>query len=300
MRALRVALCSIAVSVVASTALFTPSAFAAASAAGGAYTGMDTCPLRGAALRDPSNLQVGCVVSVTNGGSVTIGATTVPLASPITLRFGVYWPASAPVLTFPDGSTANVYTTVPPTDGRTLTAAPLQVDIPGIANVIPGVTSVFAQVETAGPITAFVPLATGENTPAFVLPIKLHLLNLLFGPTCYVGSDAHPILLSPTTGTTSPPPPASPVTGDPGVIGVQADPNGYQAVVASFAGATLVDNSAAVPSATGCGLLNPLINLSFGLPSAAGHNAVVFSSTNTSLAIDSTITDLSNAIAASR
>lgn len=298
MRALRIALCSIAF-VVASTAVFAPSASAATARAGGAYAGMDTCPLRSTALRDPSNLQVGCVVSVTNGGSVTIGATTVPLTSPITLRFGVYWPASAPVLTFPDGSTANVYTTVPPTDGKTLTAAPLQVDIPGIANLIPGVTSVFAQVETAGPITAFVPLATGENAPVFVLPIKLHLFNLLFGPTCYIGSNAHPILLSPTTGTTSPPPPASPITGNPGVIDVQTDPHGYQAAVASFTGATLVDNSVAVPSATGCGLLDPLINLSFGLPSAAGHNAVVFSGTNTSLAVDASAADLANAIAAS-
>jgi hypothetical protein len=269
---------------------------------GGIYAGMDQCPLKSKELKDPSNLQVGCVVSVTNSGSVTIGTTTVPLTKPITLQFGVVWPKSAPVVTFPDGSSANVYSTVSAADGKTLKADALEVPIPNIANLIPGVTSVFAVVELAGPITSFVPLALGENTPVFVMPVKLHLLNLLFGLNCYIGSDSTPIYMSPTTGTTSPPAPNKPITGDPGVIGVQPDPNGFQSVVASFAGARLVDNSLSVPRANGCGILNaldPIINSVFGIPSAAGHNAVIFSDTNTSLAIDGSLTDLTQALAAS-
>jgi hypothetical protein len=280
----------------------TPPAGAATKKPTGIYTGMGNCPLTGSAMKNPTNLQVGCVISVTNGGSVKIGTTTVPLTSPITLQFGVYWPSGGPVVEFPDGTVANVYNTVPPASGKILTAEPLEVPIPGIGAIIPGVTSVFAQVEVAGPITDFVPLATGEPYPAFVLPIKLHLFNVLFGLHCYIGSNSSPILLKPTTGTTSPPPPNQPIPGDAGVIDVQNDPNGFEAIVASFTGAMLVDNSLGVPSANGCGLagiLDPLINLSFGLPSAPGKNAVVFSQTNTSLALDSSLDDLTKAIAAS-
>ncbi|AEV86611.1 hypothetical protein ACWT_5594 [Actinoplanes sp. SE50] len=281
------------------TVALTPGAARAAT-----YSGMENCPLSAPAMKDPSNLQVGCVYSVTHGGSVTIGSTTVALNNPITLQFGVYWPASAPTRTFPDGSEANVYSTVPAAGGRTLVAKPLQVAIPGIANIIPGVTSVFAQVELAGPITGFVPLATGEDTPVFVMPIKLHLYNALFGARCYIGSDTDPIRFSPTTGTTSPPAPNKPATGDAGTISIDPDPNGFQTLGVGFTGATLVDNAYAVPKASGCGLipgsLDPLIDLAFGpLPSAAGRNAVVFSGNDTSFAVSPSLDDLTRALAAS-
>ncbi|GAA2888317.1 hypothetical protein Acy02nite_70000 [Actinoplanes cyaneus] len=268
-----------------------------------AYDGLENCPLTSATMKDPTNLQVGCVRSVTTGGSVTIGKNVVPFDSPITVQFGIYWPASGPTREFPDGSVANVYSTVPAPRGKTLVAKPLQVSIPGIANIIPGVTSVFAQVELAGPITEFVPLATGENTPVFVLPVKLHLFNALFGTKCYIGSDASPIKFSPTTGTTSPPPPNQPVTGDSGTITIEPDANGYQTLGVGLAGARLVDNAYAVPKANGCGLipgsLDALINLAFGLPSAAGKNAVVFSGNNTTIALSPSLDDLTQALAAS-
>ncbi|GAA4588228.1 hypothetical protein BJY16_008491 [Actinoplanes octamycinicus] len=288
---------------VAVAAILALTASPARAAAGGAYAGLDNCPLTSATMKDPTNLQVGCVHSVTNGGSVTIGSNVVPLTTPITLQFGVYWPADAPTREFPDGTVANVYSTVPAAKGKTLIAKPLQVSIPGIANIIPGVTSVFAQVELAGSITEFVPLATGENTPVFVLPIKLHLYNALFGTRCYIGSDTSPIRFSPTTGTTSPPAPNQPVTGDPGTLDVVPDPNGFETLGVGFTGATLVDNAYSVPKANGCGLipgsLDGLINLAFGLPSAAGRNAVVFSGNNTTFALSPSLADLTGALAAS-
>jgi hypothetical protein len=268
----------------------------------GIYAGMGECPLSSPVLADPGHQQVGCVISVTRGGSVTIGSTTVALTQPVTLQFGVYWPADGPTVEFPDGTVANVFSTVPPANGKTLTSAPLQVPIPGLANFLPGVTSVFAQVEPAGPITRFVPLATGEPYPVFNLPIKLHLFNAFFGLHCYIGSNSSPIVLRPTTGTTSPPPPNVPITGDPGVIDLAFDPNGYSAFVVSFAGARLVDNSVGVPVANGCGFagsLDRVINTVFGLPAAPGRNTVVFSDTSTSLAVDSSLDDLKQAIAAS-
>jgi len=276
----------------------------AASAPTGLYTGMGTCPLSSSALQDPNNGAVGCVVAVVNGGSFTIGShvVTIPASSPVTTKFGVYWPNNGPTATFPDGNSTEIFSTVAPTDGKELTAAPLDVPIPGIANFWPGVTSAITQIELAGPITDFAPLAAGESYPVFKLPIKLHLENAFLGPNCYVGSNSAPIVLQPTTGTTTPPPPNKPITGDPGSINFNNDPNGFSDAIVGFTGATLVDNSLSVPGASGCGPLgafNWIVNLLFGLPSAAGNNTVTFTGVNTTLAVDTDIKDLTGAIAAS-
>ncbi|WP_329562930.1 hypothetical protein [Kitasatospora sp. NBC_01266] len=279
-----------------------PAQAAAPAAPGGPYTGMGDCPVGAPAMTDPSNLQVGCVVSVTNAGSFTIGSTTVPLTSPITLQFGVYWDKSAPVVTFPDGSTANQYATVAPTGTQLLTAQPAQIAIPGIINFLPGITSVFAQVELAGPVTDFTPLAAGESYPVFKLPVKLHLSNAFFGNNCYIGSDSSPILLQPTTGTTAPPAPGQPMTGNPGTIAVNNDPNGHSTLIASFTGAALVDNTFSVPGASGCGLggiLDPIIDWTMGIPSNAGQGSVNFQQTDTTLALDSSLSDLTASLSAS-
>jgi len=276
----------------------------AATAPTGIYSGMGTCPLASAAMQDPNNGAVGCVVAVVNGGSFTIGGTvvTIPSSSPITAKFGAYWPNNGPMATFPDGSASEIFSTVAPTDGNELSSAPIEVPIPGLANFWPGVTSAFAQVELAGPITDFAPLADGENYPLFKLPIKLHLQNALLGPNCFVGSNSAPIVLEPTSGTTAPPAPNTPITGDPGSIAIQGDPNGFSAAVVGFSGARLVDNALAVPGANGCGpfgAFDGIVDSIFKLPSAAGHNAVVFSNVDTSLAVDTSISDLSSAISAS-
>ncbi|MDH6116221.1 hypothetical protein ABH930_007168 [Kitasatospora sp. GAS204A] len=280
----------------------TPAQAAPTTTPGGPYTGMGDCPVSAPAMTDPGDLQVGCVVSVTNAGSFTIGSTTVPLTSPIKLQFGVYWDKSAPVVTFPDGSTANQYATVAPSGGQLLTAQPAQIAIPGIINFLPGLTSIFAQVELAGPVTEFTPLAAGESYPVFKLPVKLHLSNTFFGDDCYIGSDSSPIMLQPTTGTTNPPAPAQPMTGNPGTIAVNNDPNGHNALIAAFTGATLVDNTFSVPGASGCGLggiLDPIIDWTMGIPSGAGKGSVSFQQTDTSLALDSSLSDLTASLGAS-
>jgi hypothetical protein len=265
---------------------------------------MGTCPLASTAMQSTNNAVVGCVVAVVSGGSFTIGGTvvTIPASSPITAKFGAYWPKGGPTVTFPSGGGAEIFSTVAPTDGAELTAAPIDVPIPGLANFWPGVTSAIAQVEEAGPITAFTPLADGQSFPLFHLPIKLHLENVFLGPACFVGSDSAPIVLQPTSGTTAPPPPNTPISGNPGTLSLHGDPNGFHAAVLGFTGASLVDNSLSVPGATGCGpfgLFDGIVDALFGLPSAAGHNTVVFSSVTTSLAVDASITDLTDAISAS-
>jgi hypothetical protein len=285
-----------------SAALAAPASAAAQPT--GPYAGMGTCPLAGSALQSPSNGSVGCVVATVNGGSFEVGGVTValPAGSPLTVKFGVYWPAGGPTETFPDGNEVDVFSTVAPTDGQELTGDPIDVPIPGLSNYFPGVTSAITQVQLAGPITGFAPLSTGENSPLFDLPIKLHLLNAFLGLSCYVGGTTDPILLKPTAGTTSPPRPNTPITGNSGTVSLAGDPNGFGDAIVGFSGASLVDNAFSVPAASGCGLggsLDWLVDLLFGLSSPAGHNTLTFGDVTTTFAVDTSVSDLTSAIKAS-
>ncbi|MBS2535092.1 hypothetical protein KGQ20_20200 [Catenulispora sp. NF23] len=276
---------------------------AATSQPSGLYTGMGTCPTSSTQMQDPDQAVVGCVVATIGGGGFTVGSTQVNFTSPMTVAFGATWAKGGPTVTFPDKTTATLFSTVAPTDGNELQSSPLDVPIPGLSNFWPGVTSAIVLIEPAGPITDFAPLSAGENYPLFQLPIKLHLLNAFLGLDCYVGSDSTPIMLEPTAGTTSPPPPNQPVKGNTGAISIKADPNGFKSSVVGFAGATMVDNALPVPGSSGCGLFDSadwIVNSLFGLPSAAGHNAITLSSVTTTLAVDSSDSDLTNAINASR
>ena len=268
------------------------------------YTGMGTCPTGSAQLQNPGNELVGCVVSTVGGGSFTVGATTVAITQPMTVKFGIYWPKNGPSVSFPDGRISPVFSTVAPTDGVELSASPVTVPVlPGIPNILPGLTSVTVQIEAAGPVTGFAPTSAGEDYPVFKVPIKLHLESPLLGGSCFVGSDRAPIVLAPTAGTTSPPPPNKPVTGDAGNVTFARDPASVNLWNLDGTGARLVDDSFAVPGASGCGLFDTadwLVDEILGVPSAAGHNSVTQTGVASSVALDTGISDLINTIGAAR
>jgi hypothetical protein len=97
--------------------------------------------------------------------------------------------------------------------------------------------------------------------------------NPILGSNCYIGTNSNPSRVSLTTGTTSPPPPNTPISGSIGEIRAEGEPT-----VLTLTGAINVDNAFAVPGASGCGLLgiaNPLVNLKLQLPSAAGNNTMI-------------------------
>lgn len=130
---------------------------------------------------------------------------------------------------------------------------------------LPG-NSVLAITELAGPSSAI------KITPSEVrLPIKVRLVNLLLGMDCHIGNNSHPVNLDLITGTTNPPAPNRPISGE---FGVPTPIPGGLALI----GNVNVDNSFAVPSATECGLglglINSLVNLRLRLPSAAGNNSI--------------------------
>ena len=122
-------------------------------------------------------------------------------------------------------------------------------------------------------------LLLNEFGTALSLPVKVKLENPLLGNECYIGSNASPITLKLTTGTTKPPEPNKPIKGKRGTLTTRGE--GGILVVSNN---SLVDNSFSAPAATGCGgifsfLINPIINGKLGLPSAAGKNTAILNGT---------------------
>ncbi|HEV2790468.1 MAG TPA: hypothetical protein VGV69_04130 [Solirubrobacterales bacterium] len=118
-----------------------------------------------------------------------------------------------------------------------------------------------------------------SNPENVQLPVKVHLINPVLGNNCYVGSNSNPINLNLTIGTTSPPPPNTPISGSPPEFGFEPVRE-----IVEFNNIKYVDNSFAAPGASGCVLtlfgfipisINGLVNSQSGLPSPAGTNETI-------------------------
>jgi len=195
---------------------------------------------------------VGCIVSVTTSGEFTIGNSTVPINQTITLQGGTVPPSQQ---------------LAPAADGNSLSKTPLVVPggLLGI-ELLGNLTGVTATAELAGP---------PELSPGVTLPLKVKLDNPLLGSACYIGSDSEPIVMHLNSGTTNPPPPNKPITGNSGTPDVK-----YQGQLIKVTNSSLVDNAFSVPGASGCaGVLAPVVDASVdskeGLPAAAGHNTAI-------------------------
>jgi hypothetical protein len=226
-----------------------------------------------------------CIVAKTETGSFTIGKEKVPIVKPITLQGGINHFLTGTEEFFGAEHEAN-----------TLTKAPQKV--PGgliglvkcneIGNIIEriaceivfenGVTGVNATTELAAPAKS-VGVNTlallGQEGAALTLPLKIHLENPFLGESCYIGSNAHPIVIEFTSGTTSPPPPNKPITGKPGELSF----NSAETIIFNK-GNELVNNSYPAPGAQGCGgifsgIIDEIVDKKLGLPSEAGNNTAI-------------------------
>lgn len=238
-----------------------------------------------------------CTFAQTTGGEFSIGTTKVPINQTITLQGGAV----------PTGSeNPNEYFALPAKDGNTLSKTELNVPggLLGIINCEEIKGSGFFETlarntckaifenKTTG-VTATTELAASMSNPAIIdlaaiglgkgtgltLPVKVHLKNSLLGEGCYIGSEAHPIQLHLTTGTTEPPLPNKPIKGSRGTFHEEEE-KGFGVVVAE--NNSLVDNAYAAPEAEGCGgffsfLIDPIVNSKLKLPSAAGNNTAILS-----------------------
>jgi hypothetical protein len=256
----------------------TSSALAAAPT--GDFAPFKYCPYQNAAVQT-------CIKSTITSGQFTLGNATVPITSstPIVLQGG---------FTF-DGATT-WYNAA--NGGATLSNTPLKVPggLIGLVSTggwsgvlidlfnaaVASVNDVYATAELAGPVQFdFLNYLIGTG-PALTLPLKVHLTNPFLGSSCYIGSSSNPVTVRLTLGTTSPPPPNTPISGAQGTPVTNS--NG---TYLKYVGQKLVDNAFSAPAASNCGFLfldkliiTAGVNLKEGLPSAAGKNTAIMQGTN--------------------
>jgi hypothetical protein len=205
-----------------------------------------------------------CARTVIDGGHLLLGSTDTPIENAIELNGGVRQDG-----TFGFTAVGGLSTPRQRVPGGLLGLTGFD----WLANLFSiDALEVYARAQAAGTIGSPV-------GPTVDLPLKIKLENPLLSSSCSIGSNADPVSLHLTSGTTNPPAPASPITGrdpdfsfDPGRPGVLVLTNGK-----------LVDNAFAAPRARGCtmllpglGLIDPVVNLRSGLPSAAGTNVAEF------------------------
>jgi len=275
------ALCAVAVFIPAS------GASAATTTLAGDWAPFNRCP-----VTDPAMLAATgttsiafCVASDSPSGTIKIGNVTATTGD-TNLQIGVVEDAST-----------GTFSVVAPSAGAVV-EAPVQIpggllglmcpsDIPAVTAVCDEITdsalnAVTAVVESAGTPSNF-SLAAGlsSGVPIVTVPVKIQLENPLLGSDCYLGSNSDPILLQPENATT------------PTVQSEQFDANGTPDATNGVMGAifstggTQEDDTAAVPGASGCGLLgilDPAVDLKDGLPSASGNNSVVLNDASAYLA----------------
>lgn len=253
----------------------------------GEYTRFEQCPF--------SNLEVSkCVYSVTESGEVILGSKKVPIVNPTVLQGGY----GETIEEKEGGEFARFYGA---SNGVTLSKTPQPVPggLAGLVNckeisepfvrfscelaLENGVTGVNSTLELAKPASEIRISENnlgGEIGTALQLPVKVHLENPFLGSNCYVGSSSSPIIWNLTSGTTNPPAPNKPITGTAGEL-IPID----EGRILEARNAKLVDNAWSAPGVSGCGgflvelILDPVIDTSSGLPSAAGRNTAVLGGT---------------------
>jgi len=252
----------------------TSSALAAPHHPTGEFAQFDNCPLSNPAVTV-------CLYSESSSGFFTLGKKTVPLKNAVKLQGGLD-EILFPTKFFPaeDGnSLPGVPQPVP--GGLTGIVAPSSWPLflqnlfnETINNGLTGVTATVEATSQTGIEVHPFNLLTQQGI-ALSLPSKIKLSNPFLGNNCYLGSNSNPITLAFTTGTTSPPPPNTPITGNPGTVSQNETGS-----LATFSGGKLVNNSFATPGASGCGglfsfLIDPFVNSIVGVPSPAGTNTAV-------------------------
>lgn len=211
-----------------------------------------------------------CTYAETLSGEFKLGSKTAPIENPLVLQGGLKSLGTLQEITMPLS---------PPLYGAemlTRTPQKLPGGLTGIGEWLGGEVRATAELINGGTVLV-APANLFGTEPAVTLPIKVHLQNELLGENCYIGSDEDPVVLHLTDFTTTPPTGTEPISGKRGeTISIDTG-RGLE-----LRGNTLVDNSFAVPPATGCGtnaLLVPvvtaLVNADAGLPAAAGKNVAI-------------------------
>ena len=253
-------------------------ASAATAAPTGEYEAFAECPTSNAELS-------GCISARAEGGaggSITFGSETVPIVNTQTLQGGFIEEESG-ALKFVGAAQGNTLTK---------TAQKVPGGLSGLVkcNEISNkeerehceaifenkLTGVNATVELAAPASSIglneINLET-ENGTALSLPVKVKVENPLLGNECYIGSNSSPLVVELTTGK------SGSLTGKLGEIGLRAENR-----ILVIKNDSLVNNTLAVPGATGCGgifssIIDKIVDARLGIPAAAPKNKVTLNGT---------------------
>ena len=216
------------------------------------------CPVNVAAVAT-------CLYSSTTSTTFEIGSTTITSSAPTTLSLGLsYTKSGQPVVVLPDNGTQALQSPAVPVPGG----------LTGIGSLGGGELAVTATPQLVGLPTVNLANLLGGNGPGLTLPIDVLISTPtgLLGSACTLGDASGPITLNLTTGTTNPPSPNTSISGSPGST------SSTRKGLITVNGMKLVDNSFAVPGADNCGpggLLDSVVDLQKGLPSAAGSNTAI-------------------------
>jgi hypothetical protein len=256
--------------------LLVPAGSSSAQTLNGVWGPFTRCPVDSAAMlaADGVSTDPACIANSSPNGSIKLGNSTQTTGA-TNLQLGATI----------DNATGAFSLVTPP--GGALVSEPVNVeggllglmcpsDIPLVSAICDGLVgspmnAVTAVVEPAGEPSNFnraAALSLGQ--PIITLPVKVHLVNPILGPNCYIGSNSNPIVLRPKNTTQ---PSLSAAIGD---LNGTPNPSGRLARLTGLS--TQGDDSFAVPAATGCGLLgvlDPAVNAQQGLPSPAGNNNLV-------------------------
>jgi hypothetical protein len=229
-----------------------------------------------------------CILGQTASGKLSIGKKLIPIAKTITLQGGVHEDRATEQQEFIGAEDGATFSRVP----LLIPGGPFEIaapkSLPGFVQEIFNefvdgkATGLTATTEFAAPASA-VAIDTQDLAEAkgrgLSLPVKIKLSNPLLGESCYIGSNADPIAIPLTTGTTGPSALHKSIKGKPGHAHFKDEYN-----LVTIAGDSLVNDSFPAPRASGCGgllsfLVDPAINADLGLPVAAGGNEAILNGT---------------------
>lgn len=247
--------------------IFASTATASSHHPTGEFANFGECPLSHPEVTD-------CIYSVSSGGGFTVGKKTVPLVNPVTLQGGTFL-NEAEEQKFVGAENGDTLSKTPqPVPGGLLgITAPtwwpkfIQEWFNNLINE--GFTGVTATVELAAPATS-IELNTqnlvNQSGTALGLPSKIKLSNAILGNNCYIGSNASPVQIDFTTGT------SGSLKGSVGTITFNKE-----FTLITIEGGKLVNGTFAAPKTNGCGgifsfLVGPLVDEILGVPSASGKN----------------------------